>query len=145
MTPLKATTANAAAKPAAPTAAAPATKPLTTSQLIQKLDAAKAAQITAASALAQANALLKSFTDIAMVHGVSSAALATIVGQVRAAPDQAATIGAQTAQPNICHQVASVIGAETALATAKANVASLDQALGEAVDADNAAAAAKKS
>ena len=147
--PARATTANANAKPAVAAPAATAmpapTRPLTSSQLIQKLDAAKAAQVTVSSQLAQANALLKSYTDVAMVHGVAAAAIATVVAQVRAAPDQATAIGQQTAQPNICAQVAAVIKLEAALAAAKANVAAFDQALGESVDADNAAAAAKKS
>jgi len=146
MPPIKATTANANAKPAtAAPASAPAatTRPLTSSQLIQRLDAAKAAQMTASSTLARANALLKSYTDVAMAHDVTADAIATIVGKMRAAPADVATIGAQVAQPNLCNQVAAVIKAETALAAAKATIAVIDQQLGEAVDAENAAKAKK--
>ena len=150
MTPLnKVTTANANAKPAA--AAAPAaatgsttvTKPQTSTQLIQKLDAAKAAQVTASGKLAQANTLPKSYTEVAMARGVTADAINTIVGKVRATPDQVATIGAQTAQPNLFNPVAAVIKAKAALATAQANVTTIDQQLGEAVDAENAAKAKK--
>lgn len=122
-------------------AAAPAAPVRTSADILADIEALKAGTIETVS-MEKLEADVANLTNIAALHGRTDAQLKAVIARVQSDPSQALAIGSQTGLPNLCAAVADVAIAMSAGSTKAAEIAALEQELGEAVERE--AAASKK-